>query len=436
MRHGAIAAQVEVPLEGLGRQLVLLDPSQEQIVVRDALAAADDLAVALRRQHVHAQGDVGPLRVGLHVEGLHLRRVPGDRHGPVETVREQRLVGRAEIAAPLEGLALLVEHLHRVVVRDAREGLLHQFELRDVPVEPAQFGPAALEHARHHRDHQVLGQLDDIVELREGDLRLDHPELGEMAARLRLLGPERRAEAVDAAEGHGVGLVVELAALREVRRGVVEVLDREERRRALAGRRREYRRVGQDEATIVEERPHGGDDLGAHPEDGALALAANPEVPAIHEEIDAVLLRRDGVVRRRADDLERRQVEFEAPGRPRVGTDRPRHDDRRFLRQVIGLPERLLVDGGLRHDALDEAAAVADGQEVDPAARPPGVQPSPDDHALAFVPGDVFDVGEGPLVCHVQLRAATSRRAIAWRARSSAGAAGSAPASSSISVPS
>ena len=51
-----------------------------------------------------------------------------------------------------------------------------------------------------------------------GDLGLDHPELGQVAARLRLLGAERRAEAVHAAERHRVGFVVELAALRQVRR--------------------------------------------------------------------------------------------------------------------------------------------------------------------------------------------------------------------------
>ena len=33
VRHAAVAAQVEVPLEGLLRQLVLLDPLQQQVEV-------------------------------------------------------------------------------------------------------------------------------------------------------------------------------------------------------------------------------------------------------------------------------------------------------------------------------------------------------------------------------------------------------------------
>ena len=50
----------------------------------------------------------------------------------------------------------------------------------------------------------------------EGDLGLDHPELGEVAARLRLLRAEGRAEAVDLAQRERGGFDVELAGLREV----------------------------------------------------------------------------------------------------------------------------------------------------------------------------------------------------------------------------
>ena len=60
----AVAAQVEVPLERLLRQLVLLDALQQQVEVVHALAAADDLAVALGRQHVDAQRELGSLGSG------------------------------------------------------------------------------------------------------------------------------------------------------------------------------------------------------------------------------------------------------------------------------------------------------------------------------------------------------------------------------------
>ena len=47
---------------------------EQQVVVVDALAAADDLAVALGREHVEAEHHVRVLGIGLHVEGLERRR--------------------------------------------------------------------------------------------------------------------------------------------------------------------------------------------------------------------------------------------------------------------------------------------------------------------------------------------------------------------------
>ena len=62
----------------------------------------------------------------------------------------------------------------------------------------------------------LFGDMLDVFEVGERHLRLDHPELGQMAAGLRLLGAERRAEAVDLAERHRIGFVVKLAGLRQV----------------------------------------------------------------------------------------------------------------------------------------------------------------------------------------------------------------------------
>ena len=60
--------------------------------------------------------------------------------------------------------------------------------------------------------------------VRKRHLRLDHPEFRQVTARLRFLGAEGRTEAVDATEGHRVCFVVQLPALRQVGRLVVEVL--------------------------------------------------------------------------------------------------------------------------------------------------------------------------------------------------------------------
>ena len=62
VRHRAVLAQIDVPVERFPRQLVLFDALQQQIVIVNALAAADDFAVAFGREHIHAQRHFGPLR--------------------------------------------------------------------------------------------------------------------------------------------------------------------------------------------------------------------------------------------------------------------------------------------------------------------------------------------------------------------------------------
>src|SRR5689334_2472652 len=52
VRHGAVSAEIEIPLERLLRQIVLLDALQQEVEIREAFAAADDLAVAFRREDV------------------------------------------------------------------------------------------------------------------------------------------------------------------------------------------------------------------------------------------------------------------------------------------------------------------------------------------------------------------------------------------------
>ena len=200
-----------------------------------------------------------------------------------------------------------------------------------VALERFELARAPFEHPADDLDDEAFGELDDVVERRVGDLRLDHPELGEVAARLRFLRAERRPEAVDAAKRHRVGLVVELAALREVCRCVVEVLDGKERRRALARRRREDWRVGQDEPAVVEVVAHGVDHFVPDAQDRLLARRSDPQVAAIHQEVDAVFLGRDREVVRLAQYVEARDVDLVAARRALVGTRGAVHHDGGFL---------------------------------------------------------------------------------------------------------
>jgi hypothetical protein len=45
MRDGAVAAEIQIPLEGGDGESVLLDAGEEEIVVVHALRASDDLAI-------------------------------------------------------------------------------------------------------------------------------------------------------------------------------------------------------------------------------------------------------------------------------------------------------------------------------------------------------------------------------------------------------
>src|SRR6476660_6733922 len=135
VRDAAVPAQIEVPLERFLRKLVLLDAAEQQDVVVDALAAADDLAVALGREDVDRERDFGPAFLRLEVEGLDLGRIAGHADRALEVLGESGFVRTAEVAAPLERQAFLLEHLHGVVVRDARERPREARERRRVSLE-------------------------------------------------------------------------------------------------------------------------------------------------------------------------------------------------------------------------------------------------------------------------------------------------------------
>src|SRR6266404_5460897 len=135
MRHAAVAAQVEIPLEGLFGQVVFAQAFQKQIVIVNALAAADDFAVAFRRDHIESEGELGALGVRLHVKGFDRCGVVMDQDGAIEGAGDDGLLVAAEVVAELGGIAVLVEDCDGFFIADARERGLHVFELGRVALE-------------------------------------------------------------------------------------------------------------------------------------------------------------------------------------------------------------------------------------------------------------------------------------------------------------
>lgn len=96
---GAVAAEVEVPLEGGEGEVVVFDALFEEVEAVDALGAADDFAVAFGGEDVDAEGFGGVGGVGLHVEGFDGGGVAVDEDGFGELVGEVGFVGGAEVVA-------------------------------------------------------------------------------------------------------------------------------------------------------------------------------------------------------------------------------------------------------------------------------------------------------------------------------------------------
>src|SRR5206468_400124 len=141
-------------------QPVLGDAALEHFGALLALPAADNLAVAIRRDQVATErvlagaGDRGAadgVRL-LEVKRLDLRRHMVNEDGLSELLAERRLVRRAEVLAPGDADSLLLQHLYRLIVRDAWKGPADRLELGKIALEDLELGRAA----RKHRLHDVL----------------------------------------------------------------------------------------------------------------------------------------------------------------------------------------------------------------------------------------------------------------------------------------
>ena len=138
------------------------------------------------------------------------------------------------------------------------------------------------------------------------------------------------------------------------------------------------------------------DDLGANAQHSRLARRAHPQMAVLHQEVDTVLLERDGigiVFLHALQDLRVADVKFISAGRALVGADFAGDDDAGFLRQALNGVEQFGRDGVLGDNALDDAATVAKDGEQQLAAFAQVVEPAANGDGLAFMPADFADCG-------------------------------------------
>ena len=93
----------------------------------------------------------------------------------------------------------------------------------------------------------------------------------------------------------------------------------------------------EDETPPVEEVAHRVDDFVAHTQNRLLTLRPDPQVPAIEEIVDAVLLGSNRVVVRLADDLRSPDVDLVAARRPLIRARRARDHERRLLGETVSV---------------------------------------------------------------------------------------------------
>ena len=320
-------------------------------------------------------------------------------HRLIELRREISFVGRPKIAAPLEfcfqhalGVAFL-QILHCVVVTDAGKRRLNLFELGKVAANGLQVHTPPLQAALHDETDQSLRQIHQVIEFGISNFRFDHPELGEVTARLRFLRAKRWTKRIHFAQRHRRGFDVKLAGLREVRL-LVEIIDGEECARAFASRRSENRRIGERESSLVETIAHRFDNLRTHPQNRSLPLRPHPKMPVLHQEICAVLLRRNGVgigLRHALHHLHVRHIEFVAARRALIGANLAFDDHARFLCQRLDRLEHLWRDRILRHYSLNHARAVAKLRKQQLPALAQVIEPAAQSDRLPFMLPDFRD---------------------------------------------
>ena len=320
----AVAPQVQVPPVVLRIHAQFPDAPLQQVQPLLALGPADDLPDA---GHQAVGGGHGlPVVVQAHIEGLNLLGIIGDEDRLAEDLLgEEALVLGLEVAAPVHGVLEFVagvfQKLHRLGVAHpgkiggghVREPL-HQALVHKGVEEGHLVGTLLHNGVDDILDHG-LGHVHIALEVAEGHLWLNHPELCGMARGVGLLCPEGGAEGVDIAEGHGEGLGIQLAGNRQVGALAEEVLTvvhraalppgrvlhvqgghAEHLPRALAVAGGDDGGVDVDEALVLEEAVDGVGRHTAHPECRGEEVGAGPQMGDGTQILHAVALLLEGIL--------------------------------------------------------------------------------------------------------------------------------------------
>ncbi len=398
MGNTAEVAKVEIPPVGLRVEPDLVDPCGEFVQIVFSLAAADDLTEA-RNQKVH-RPDGASLLVLLHVKRFDLSRIVGNKEWASHHLLGEILLMLAlQIRAPegriLEGSLSFLQRLDRLGVAHPGEVRLHNLvetleEAVEYPlVKEGHILRRLLEDGSENELDEALGKLHVALQITEGNLRLDHPELREMSGGVAVLRPEGGTKGVDPFQGGRVDLRVELTTDGEIGGATEKLLppvtvgslghggDPKEFSRPLGIACGDDRGVDVDEPALLEKPVDPVAQTVSHPGYGTEGVGSRSQVGYLTEILEAVPLFLHRVIRgSRTDELETGAGELDSlilPGRVDElslnGDARPRGDRVEVVLDILFT----LIDYDLE---IGETGAVVKFEKADVLAVPFGPDPS------------------------------------------------------------
>ena len=256
--------------------------------------------------------------VHLHVEGFDFLRIVGKDDRLLEVLfNEVAFVFRSQVAAPVDRelkfvtiLDGLFEYLYAFGIRESHEvdadNRTESFEETFVDhfVEEVEVVLAIVESPLYAELDEFLFEVHEVLFVVEADFRFDHPEFGQVARCVRVLGTESRSEGVDGSEACGSEFAFELSGNSQTRclaeevvvifdlsvlvfLEVVEVFgsDLEHLSCAFTVAGCDERRVEIDEALLVEEGVDGVGHLVTDAEYGSEGVGTWAEVCDVAKEL-------------------------------------------------------------------------------------------------------------------------------------------------------
>src|SRR6266550_2811779 len=179
----------------------------------------------------------------------------------------------------------------------------NRFQLCRITLQHLEFFASSLQHPCRDVGKHSLRKLHHVVERCKGHLGLNHPKLGQVSARLRLLRPKRRSKTVDLSESCGGSFVVELPGLREISFLAFKIVYFEERCGALASCGSKDWRIGKREPVVIQKIAHCLHHSVANFKNRMLSPGTQPQMPVVHEKLGTVFLGCNRVIMNRRENL-------------------------------------------------------------------------------------------------------------------------------------